>query len=55
MRPISIRPTTNMTINHDTLATFCEIRNCVIISLGMASHTVSTGQWVYKYGFDEAY
>ena len=53
MRSISIRPTTiNMTINHVTLATFCETRNCVIISLGMVSHTVSTGQWVYM-DFDE--
>ena len=34
---VSIRPTTNM-INHDNTATFCEIRNCVNILLGMVSH-----------------
>ena len=32
--------------NHDTLATVCETKNCVIISSGMLSHIVSIGQWI---------
>ena len=41
MYSISIRPITNMT-NHNKTATFCEIRNCVKILLGILSHRVST-------------
>ena len=45
MCSVSVRPTTNMT-NHDNTATFCEIRNCVKILLGMVNRRVST-----VYGF----